>query len=153
MNSETLSSVFVSSVLDYFDTTVQQRAECGTPYMAIGRSPEIGDYTGIIKVTGVRHGVVLFTAPKAMLCVMLMRMQETDMGHENLCDLVGEIANTLCGNARKQLGHEFHISVPAVIHGRDTAIDYAQNARPIVIPIAWRNHHARLVVSLDASAT
>jgi chemotaxis protein CheX len=150
MNSETLSSVFVSSVLDYFDTTVQQRAECGTPYMALRQAPEIADYTGIIKVSGMRNGIVLFTAPKAMLCVMLMRMQETDMGHDNLCDLVGEIANTLCGNARKHLGHEFQISVPTVIHGRDAAIEYAENTRPIVIPIAWRNHNARLVVSMDA---
>jgi chemotaxis protein CheX len=152
MNSETLSSVFVGAVLDYFDTTVQQRAECGTPYMAIGRSPEVADYTGIIKVTGVRSGIVVFTAPKAMLCVMLMRMQETDMGHEQLCDLVGEVANTLCGNARRHLGHQFQISVPSVIHGRDSAIEYSANTRPIVIPIAWRSHHARLIVSMEPGA-
>ena len=149
MISETLSSVFINSVLHYFDTTVQQRAECGTPYMAIGRAPEVAEYTGIIKVSGVRDGVVFFTAPKAMLCVMLMRMQETDLGHENLCDLVGEIANTLSGSARKHFGRQFNISVPSVVHGRDTPIEYPQNTRPLVIPIAWRNHHARLVVCID----
>jgi chemotaxis protein CheX len=148
MISENLSSVFVNSVLHYFDTTVQQRAECDTPYMAIGRMPEMADYTGIIKVSGAHDGVVVFTAPKAMLCVMLMRMHETDMGHENLCDLVGEIANTLSGSARKYFGSQFHISVPSVVHGRDTPIEYPENTRPIVIPIAWRNHHARLVVCI-----
>jgi chemotaxis protein CheX len=149
MISETLSSVFVNGVLHYFDTTVQQRAECGTPYMAIGQAPDVADYTGIIHVSGVHNGVVFFTAPKAMLCVMLMRMHETDMGHENLCDLVGEIANTLSGGARKHFGHRFHISVPSVLHGRDAAVTYPENTRPIVIPIEWRNHHARLVVCID----
>jgi chemotaxis protein CheX len=117
--------------------------------MAIGRTPEVADYTGIIRVSGVCNGVVLFTAPKAMLCVMLMRMQETDLGHDNLSDLVGEIANTLSGSARKYFGHQFNISVPSVMHGRDMPVEYPENTRPIVIPIAWRNHHARLVVCVD----
>jgi chemotaxis protein CheX len=136
-------------VLRYFDTAVQQTADCGTPYLALGRSPEISDYTGMIKISGKRDGVVFFTAPKSMLCVMLMRMQETDMSHDNLCDLVGEIANTLSGNARRDFGPQFQISVPAVVHGRNAAVDYPANTRPIVIPIEWRKYHARLVVCLN----
>jgi chemotaxis protein CheX len=149
MNIESEISVFIESVLRYFDTAVQQTADCGTPYLALGRSPEISDYTGMIKISGKRDGVVFFTAPKSMLCVMLMRMQETDMSHDNLCDLVGEIANTLSGNARRDFGPQFQISVPAVVHGRNAAVDYPANTRPIVIPIEWRKYHARLVVCLD----
>lgn len=150
MSTETEVNVFVNSVLHYFDTTVQQVAECGTPHLALGRSPEVSDYTGIIKISGKRDGVVFFTAPKSMLCVMLMRMQETDMSHDNLCDLVGEIANTLSGNARRDFGHQFSISVPSVVHGRNAPMDYPPNTRPIVIPIAWRTYRARLVVCLDS---
>lgn len=149
MSSESEIGVFVSSVLHYFDTTVQQIAECGTPYLAIGRSPDVSDYTGMIRISGKRDGVVFFTAPKSMLCVMLMRMQETDMSHDNLCDLVGEIANTLSGNARRDFGRQFNISVPSVVHGRDAAMEYPANTRAIVIPIEWRTYHARLVVCLN----
>ena len=149
MKTESQVSVFIDSVLRYFDTAVQQTAECGTPYLAVGRSPEISDYTGIIRISGKRDGVVFFTAPKTMLCVMLMRMQETDMSHDNLCDLVGEIANTFSGNARRDFGPQFNISVPSVIHGRNTAMEYPPNSRPIVIPIEWRTYHARLVVCLN----
>ena len=149
MSNESEVSVFVNGVLHYFDTTVQQVAACGTPYLALGRSPEVSDYTGMIKITGKREGVVFFTAPKSMLCVMLMRMQETDMSHDNLCDLVGEIANTLSGNARRDFGHQFNISVPSVLHGRSAAMEYPANTRPIVIPIEWRTYHARLVVCLN----
>jgi len=147
--SETEVSVFVDGVLRYFDTTVQQTADCGTPYLALNDSPEISDYTGMIRISGRRDGVVCFTAPRTMLCVMLMRMQETDMSHDNLCDLVGEIANTLSGNARRDFGPQFKISVPSVVHGRSNAVPYPPNARPIVIPITWRTYHARLVVCLN----
>lgn len=149
MNTETEVNVFVQSVLQYFDTTVQQTADCGTPYLALGRAPETSDYTGMIKISGKREGVVFFTAPKNMLCIMLMRMQETDMSHSNLCDLVGEITNTLSGNARRDFGHQFKISVPSVVHGRNSTVEYPPNTRPIVIPIEWRTYHARLVVCLN----
>jgi chemotaxis protein CheX len=76
-------------------------------------------------------------------------MQETDMSHDNLCDLVGEIANTLSGNARRDFGHQFAISVPSVITGRAEPVEYPANARPIVIPIDWRNYHARLIICLQ----
>jgi chemotaxis protein CheX len=59
MSSETEISVFVNGVLHYFDTTVQQRADCGTPFLAISRVPEVSDYTGMITVSGKRDGVSL----------------------------------------------------------------------------------------------
>ncbi len=149
VRTETEVSVFVDSVLHYFTTTVQQVAECGTPYLALGRTPEISDYTGMIRISGQREGVVFFTAPKSMLCVMLMRMQETDMSHDNLCDLVGEIANTLSGNARRDFGPQFKISVPSIVCGREAEVAYPANTRPIVIPIEWRTYRARLVVCLN----
>jgi chemotaxis protein CheX len=149
MTLEAEVGVFVSGVLHYFGTAVQQAAQCGTPHLALTDLPEISDYTGVIQVTGKRVGLVAFTAPKSMLSVMLMRMQETDMSHENLCDLVGEITNTLSGNARRDFGHQFHISVPSVVTGRDSKLEYPQASRPIVIPIEWRNYHARLIVCLQ----
>jgi chemotaxis protein CheX len=149
MSTEAEVTVFLESVLNYFSTTVQQAAVCGTPFLAIDKIPELSDFTGTIKISGKYSGVVAFTAPKSMLCVMLMRMQETDMCQENLCDLVGEIANTLSGNARRDFGHQFNISVPAVSVGRKTKLDLPDGARPIVIPISWRNYSSNLVVHLQ----
>jgi chemotaxis protein CheX len=149
MTLEAEVGVFVGGVLHYFGTTVNQAAQCGTPHLALGERPEISDYTGVVQVTGKRVGLVAFTAPKSMLSVMLMRMQETDMSHDNLCDLVGEITNTLSGNARRDYGQQFKISVPSVVVGRAGKLEYPQAGRPIVIPIEWRNYHARLIVCLQ----
>jgi len=145
MTLESEVGVFVTGVLHYFGTAVHQPAQCGTPHLALSERPEISDYTGVVQISGRRVGMVAFTAPKSMLSVMLMRMQETDMSHENLCDLVGEIANTLSGNARRDFGQQFHISVPSILSGREHKIEYPQASRPIVIPIEWRNYHARLI--------
>jgi chemotaxis protein CheX len=149
MTLESEVGVFVTGVLHYFGTAVHQPAQCGTPHLALSERPEISDYTGVVQISGRRVGMVAFTAPKSMLSVMLMRMQETDMSHENLCDLVGEIANTLSGNARRDFGQQFHISVPSILSGREHKIEYPQASRPIVIPIEWRNYHARLIVCLQ----
>ena len=53
----------------------------------------------MIGISGARKGIVYFTAPRGMLTVLLMRMQETDSSDENIKDLVGEVANTISGNA------------------------------------------------------
>ena len=149
MSLETEIGVFVDGVLNYFSTAVQQGAQCGTPHLALNANPDLADYTGVIQVSGKRTGLVAFTAPKSMLSVMLMRMQETDMSHENLSDLAGEIANTLAGNARREFGHQFQISVPVMHSDRASPLPYPATSRPMVIPIDWRNYHARLIVCLD----
>jgi chemotaxis protein CheX len=149
LSTETEVSVFLAAVMNYFSTAVQQAAVCGTPFLAIDKIPELSDFTGTIKISGKYSGLVAFTAPKSMLCVMLMRMQETDMCQENLSDLVGEIANTLSGNARRDFGHQFSISVPSVIIGRKNKLELPEGAHPIVIPIGWRNYSSSLVVHLQ----
>ncbi len=152
MKTEAEVSVFVDGVLHYFVTSVQQVAECGTPYLALNRTPEISDYTGMIRITGKREGVVFFTAPKSMLCVMLMRDGETDMEPRQPAGdwTWRDRKHALPVYARgRDFGHQFRISVPSVVHGREAAVDYPANSRPIVIPIEWRTYPARLVVCLN----
>jgi chemotaxis protein CheX len=148
MTLEADIGTFIRGVTDYFVTAVQQAADVGVPFLALDKTPALSHYTGAISVTGRRKGTVYFTAPRGMLTVMLMRMQETDTSHQNLCDLVGEIANTLSGNARRDLGSDFVISVPKVHVGADTPVKVPDGASSFVIPINWRTHAAQLVVAL-----
>jgi chemotaxis protein CheX len=58
------------------------------------------------------------------------------------------VANTISGNARRDFGKNFVISVPTVIaHDPDKVS--APHARSYVIPINWRTHSAKLVVCLE----
>jgi chemotaxis protein CheX len=150
VSSEFELGVFVNSVMHYFETAVQQPAACGIPHLALRRRPELADYTGIVRISGRRDGVVLFTAPRSMLCVMLMCMHETDLSHAHLRGLVGAIANNLSGDAQRNFRHQYSVSVRSVVHDSDAPLVYPPHARPIVIPIAWRSYQARLVVCLDS---
>ena len=138
---------FVEGTTRYFEVAAQQPATIGSPYLLEGE-PAVHDYTGIITVSGKRQGVVYFTAPRAMLTVLLMKMQENDFSHENMLDLVGEVSNTISGNARRDFGHDFVISVPSVLTGDKPQIPHKPDSRSFVIPINWRSHSAKLVVSL-----
>src|SRR5579863_3405689 len=138
---------FVEGTTNYFEVAAQQPATIGSPYLMEG-APSVHDYTGVISISGKREGVVYFTAPRAMLTVLLMKMQENDFSHENMRDLVGEVANTISGNARRDFGNEFVISVPSVLAGERAELPLVPGARSFVIPINWRSHSAKLVVSL-----
>ncbi len=139
---------FVYGTTRYFEVAAQQPATVGSPYLVTQGPPETAEYTGIINVTGRRTGIVYFTAPRGMLIVMLMKMNESDVSHDNLCDLVGEVANTISGNARRDFGKEFMISAPEVVAGSGKDVQAPAGCRPFVIPINWRSHSAKLVVCL-----
>jgi len=139
---------FVYGTTQYFEVAAQQAASLGSPYLATQGAPEVHEYTGVITVSGRRQGIVYFTAPRGMLTVLLMKMNESNVSHENLCDLVGEDANTISGNARRDFGNQFAISVPTVVSGASTSVQPPTDCRPVVIPIHWRSHSAKLVVCL-----
>ncbi len=140
---------FVGGTTHYFQTAANQPATVGSPYLVNEGAPTLLEYTGIISVGGKRKGTVYFTASRPMLTVLLMRLGETDMTHENMCDLVGEVANQISGNARRDFGSEFMISVPRVLSGPQPEPVTPPNTRSFVIPINWRSHSAQLVVCLD----
>jgi len=139
---------FVEGTTNYFEVAAQQPASIVSPYLVTDGQPAVHDYTGMITITGKREGVVYFTAPRAMLTVLLMKMQESDFSHETMRDLVGEVANTISGNARKDFGRDFVISVPSVLAGERPDIPITAGMRSFVIPINWRSHSAKLIVAL-----
>ena len=91
---------FIEGTTNYFETSAQQAATVGSPYLVTDGNPGAYVYTGVIGISGSRKGIVYFTAPRGMLTVLLMRMQETDTGDENIKDLVGEVANTISVSMR-----------------------------------------------------
>jgi chemotaxis protein CheX len=148
MIKESEIRTFIDGTTNYFEVTAQQAASVGSPYLVTDGNPGSYEYTGVIGISGARKGVVYFTAPRGMLTVLLMRMQETDTSDESIRDLVGEVANTISGNARRDFGKNFVISVPVVVAHEQEKVT-TPHARSFVIPINWRTHSAKLVVCLE----
>jgi chemotaxis protein CheX len=64
-------------------------------------------------------------------------------------DLVGEVANTISGNARRDFGRNFIISTPSICDRTNAATAAATTGRSFVIPINWRSYSANVVVCLQ----
>lgn len=147
MNEQDLT-VFIDGAVHYFSQVTGDAARVGTPYLMNTREPAARGYTGIIGVTGDKRGNVYFSAPQLLVKDLLNSMGEDEMTHENLCDAVGEVANTISGNARKYFGKDFMISAPVVVTGQSEKIAVPKEVRSYVVPITWRGFEAGLVISL-----
>jgi len=147
MSEETIK-IFIDGATNYFQHTSDKDVRVGTPYLVENAKPVAFDYTGIIGVSGPIRGTVYFTAPKILLTHLLLSLGESDTSNLNILDVVGEVANTISGNARAELGHEFMISVPIMIEGAPNSIHLAEDQRSYVIPIYWKAYSAAIVVCL-----
>lgn len=147
--SENTIQVFIDGVVRYFEHTSDKDVTVGTPYLIENNQPAAHDYTGIISITGPWRGCVYFTAPAILVKHLLMSIGEPDTTEENILDLVGEVANTISGNARREFGSDFVISVPIVIEGKPSGIHLPSNLRSYVIPITWKSYKAAVVVCLQ----
>jgi chemotaxis protein CheX len=94
-------------------------------------------------------GCVYFTAPLMLLKHLLLSMGESDTREEHIVDLVGEVANTISGNARSEFGKDFMISVPLVIEGAPSNIHLPKELRSYVIPVYWKSYSAAIVLCFE----
>lgn len=148
-NVEKNFQVFIDGVANYFRQLNDEDIVISTPYLNENHTPIVSDYTGVIGITGNNKGLVYFTAPKPLLEKMLSVMQEADSSEDNLVDLVGEVANTISGNARSQFGPEFNISVPFVFRGQPESINIPKDKPSFVIPLEWKSLTAAIVIYLQ----
>jgi chemotaxis protein CheX len=139
----------ISGTVNFFGTLVDSSAEVLAPYLVPDEGVLLMDYTGVIDVAGVRTGSIYFTSPGALLRYILVKHGRTQIDESFMADVVGEVANTISGNARRVFGHEFEISVPRVLTGKDAHKQLKLGARAFIVPIAWRQYQAALVVSLS----
>ncbi len=150
MQAEDLA-VFVDGIANYFSSTTATEAAVGTPFLSKDVNDYISDYTGIIGISGNKKGSIFFSASRRMMVHVLSGMGLISTKDSKLMDLVGEICNTVSGNARREFGEEFNISVPVTIQGKPEDMGVSEVANIYVIPIEWKQQRANLIVNLEAS--
>lgn len=140
---------FVEVVKHYFSQFSKDELVVDTPYLSEEKQPHVYDYTGVIGISGVMRGVVYVSASTSLLRVLLNDMMENNNSESMMIDLVGEIANTVSGNARSEFGPEFHISTPFVFKGTPQSVVLPKDGRAFVIPILWQQQVGEIVVCLE----
>jgi chemotaxis protein CheX len=139
--------LFVDSVRRYFMVITRQEPQITSAFLGTD-DVEGFDFNGIVTFSGSYNGHVIVSMPAQLLRELLLLQGETDLSEGNLLDAVGEIANTLGGNARKTLGASLQISVPVKLQGT-----HGMRARvrrhPYVITLRW--NHLPALVCVDMS--
>lgn len=140
--------VFIDTVTHYFDQTTSESAEVDTPYIKDEENVVL-DFTGVIGISGKTKGAIYFTANADLLTDLLKATGHDEKIEADLLqDMVGEVANTLSGNARRSFGSNFMISVPVVMKGAES-IRMPASIKTFVIPILWRSYRSYLIVCLE----
>ena len=142
--------LFVDSVRRYFQATTKQEPQITSAFLGTG-DIEGHDYNGIVTFSGSHNGHVIVSMPGALLRELLLLQKETDLSESNLLDAVGEIANTLAGNARGVLGADLNIGVPVKLHGT-SGIKARVRKHPCVITLRWGRQPALVCVDMERRA-
>jgi chemotaxis protein CheX len=142
--------LFVDSVTRYFAVTCRTPPQIAAAYLGTG-TLATHDFNGIVSFSGRFTGQVIVSLPAAALRELLLMQQESDLSDRNLLDAVGEIANTLAGNARQALGSGLEISVPVTLRGR-AGRQARVRPHPYVITFRWNTYPGLVCVDLDRLA-
>lgn len=152
LNESTLKA-FVDAISHFFRQFAGTDAEVKSAYLVEpGQELPRYEFTGMISVGGDYSGCLYFSAPRGLLTHLLLVAGEHDYSEEQHLDLVGEVANQLSGQARRQLGSGLEIAVPVRLHRAEGQISPAMACRPYVILLEWNGYPALVVVQLAAAS-
>jgi len=144
---QTELKLFVDSVRRYFQVITKQEPQITSAFLGTGDIDGY-DFNGIVTFSGSYNGHVMVSMPPQLVRELLLLQGETDLSESNLLDAVGEIANTLGGNARKTLGSGLDISVPVKVHGT-AGIKARVRKHPYVITLRWNHQPAMVCVDME----
>ncbi|MBH0064085.1 MULTISPECIES: chemotaxis protein CheX [Psychrobacter] len=134
--------VFLSSINAFFAQIDGSEVSIDTPYLNHNRSAIGYDYSGVIEISGPLEGCVYVSAPSVMLREVLKVMGEPDSSIIMMKDLLGEMANTISGNARTEFGSEFIISPPHIVESAPSVSYLPKDRQSYVTPFTWHGHKA-----------
>lgn len=148
---EPILNILAASVIRYFNITTEVPAVLGTPFLGQQDEKLSLDFSAVIGISGSYRGNIYYTAPRAKLLSLLTVLGEPDAGDDLCAELVGEITNTISGNAREELGSGFMISTPLLLSGSNNSVRPANKAPCFILPIEWNSFSSRLLITLSES--
>lgn len=141
--------LFVQSIQRYMRTITRQEPAITSAYLS-NQEIDAHEYNGVVSFSGTYTGHVIVSMPQKLIRELLIMQHETNLSEENMLDAVGEIANTLAGNARKELGAALGISVPVKLRGSRGLVARVR-PRPYVITFLLGGHQALVCVDMEKS--
>ncbi len=127
---------FVGSIANVFETMLSLKVTLGRPMLKTADLVS-AEVSGIIGLSGDVQGSVVLSFPGDAACKIASRFAGMEMtkDSEDFADAIGELANMVAGNAKKDFaGYEVSISLPSVIIGPGHTVSQSKAAPFLVIP-------------------
>lgn len=141
---------FIQATIDCFKTMITDQISSLPP--SLKRQP-FSSYSisGIIGLSGEAQGSISlgFSMPVAVKVVSDMLKTPIKETYPDLPDAIGEIANIIAGNAKKELSKfNLSISLPNVIIGKDHSLAGEGGAPTILVPFSSGSGDFMMEISL-----
>jgi chemotaxis protein CheX len=126
---------FVNSTMNVFSTMVKVKPEIARPRLKEDAGTTY-DVSGVIGFSGEVVGsvVISFELASAQKLVSALVGSDVAVDSPDFVDAVGEIANMIAGNAKKDLGVMASIAIPTVIIGKAHLIGRLTGVPCVLIP-------------------
>lgn len=127
---------FIAAIKNVFSTMVHTQVTIAKPII---RPHDIrsADVSGVIGLSGDVTGAVVLSFSQDVACTVASKFAglELTLDHPDFIDAIGELANMVAGNAKKDFsGINVSISLPSVICGAGHVVSQMGTAPQLIIP-------------------
>lgn len=129
-------NAFVGSIVNVFKTMVSTTVTVGKPVLKQAHLVS-AEVSGVIGLSGDVQGCVVLSFPGGVACQLASRFAGTELTlqHPDFTDAIGELANMVAGNAKKDFtGYDASISLPSVIVGSGHTVSQSKASPFVIIP-------------------
>lgn len=153
-----MKAEFVNPFLAGFVNVMETMASTSLkPGKAKKKEDEVakGDISGLIGMVGPQvKGSLSITFEKNLALTIMDRMlgESPDSLNAEVADMVGEITNMICGNAKRELsekGYEFGMATPVIVTGHNHTIIHQVTGPKIILPFYSDEGLAHLEICFD----
>ncbi|NVM22663.1 MAG: chemotaxis protein CheX [Desulfobacterales bacterium] len=148
-----LINPFINATLNVLETMAFIKARAGKPYLKNDHMAS-GDVSGVIGLIGEVSGTIScsFTEKSILAIVSNMLGEEMKEMNDEIKDAVGEIANMISGQARRELeemGRPLEAAIPTVIMGKNHSITHMTISPIMAIPFSTEHGEFTIEVCFE----
>lgn len=153
MNVEFINP-FISALMNVMQTMAQTELKPGKPKKKTDEQAH-GDVSGLVGMVGDQvKGSLSITFDESLALEIMNRMlgEKPNEINAEVTDMVGEIANMICGGAKNELGekgYEFGMATPVVVAGKDHTITHLVDGPKMIMPFSSNDGNAYLEICFD----
>ncbi len=145
---------FINGLLNVLETMAQTTLKPGKPKRKQSDIAQ-GDVSGLIGMVGPQvKGSMSITFDEQLVLVIMERMvgERHEKIDAEVGDMVGEVTNMICGNAKRDLaekGFDFGMATPIVVSGKQHTISHQVDGSKLIMPFMCDDGFAHMEICFD----